>query len=212
MKIKVWDLPTRLFHWTLFLAVLGSFISANVGGNSIEWHARFGYLILSLLLFRVVWGFVGSYYAKFFNFIRLPKSVLAYLKKPQEMPGHSPLGALSVIALLGFLLLQAVTGLFASDDIAFEGPFVKYVSSSWVDLLTSVHRIDETVLMILIALHIGAIIYYRWFKKINLVKPMLTGTKEWEEKIPVARDDFLLRLRAVTIYVVIAVTLYYFLR
>jgi len=212
MKIKVWDLPTRLFHWALFLAVLGSFISADEGGNSIEWHARFGYFILSLLLFRLVWGFVGSHYAKFFNFIRSPKLVLAYLKNPQEMAGHNPLGALSVMALLGFLLLQAVTGLFASDDIAFEGPFAKYVSSFWVDLLTTVHRADESVLISLIALHISAIIYYRWFKKVNLVKPMMTGTKEWAEKIPVARDDFLLRLFAATIYVAIAGTLYYFLR
>ncbi len=212
MKIRVWDLPTRVFHWMLVLAIVGSFVSADEGGNSLEWHARFGYFILSLLIFRLVWGVVGSHYAQFFNFIKSPKTVLAYLKNPTELAGHNPLGALSVMALLGFLLIQAVTGLFASDDIAFEGPLSKYVSSNWVELLTSFHRLDETVLILLIALHVGAIVYYRWIKKVNLVKPMITGDKEWAEKIPAARDDFLLRLFAATIYVVIAGTLYYFLR
>ena len=138
--------------------------------------------------------------------------VLAYLKNPIELAGHNPLGALSVMALLGFLSLQAITGLFASDDIAFEGPLSKYVSSDWVELLTSFHRLDESVLITLIMLHIGAILYYRWIKRVNLVKPMMTGDKEWAEKIPVARDDFLLRLFALVIYIAIASMLYYFLR
>jgi cytochrome b len=212
MKIRVWDLPTRLFHWALFLAVVGSFVSADEGGNALDWHARFGYFILSLLLFRLIWGVVGSHYARFLNFIKSPQMVLVYLKNPTEIAGHNPLGALSVIALLGFLLLQAVTGLFASDDIAFEGPLSKYVSSNWVEFLTSAHRLNESVLIGLIALHVGAILYYRWFKKVNLVKPMITGDKEWAEKIPVARDDFLLRIVAVAVYGAIAGTLYYFLR
>lgn len=212
MKIRVWDLPTRVFHWTLVLAIVGSFISADEGGNALDWHARFGYLILSLLLFRFVWGFVGSHYAKFFNFIKSPKAVLEYLKNPVELAGHNPLGALSVMALLGFLLLQAVTGLFASDDIAFEGPLSKYVSSDWVELLTSLHRLDESVLIGLIVLHVSAIFYYRWIKRVNLIKPMMTGDKEWVEKIPVARDDFLLRSFALVIYIAIAGMLYYFLR
>ena len=212
MKIRIWDLPTRLFHWALVLAVLGSFISADDDGGTLVWHARFGYFILSLLLFRVIWGFTGSHYAKFFNFIKSPKTVLSYLKNPIEVPGHNPLGALSVIALLGFLLLQAVTGLFASDDIAFEGPLVKYVSSSVTELITSIHRLNESVLITLVALHIGAILYYRWMKKTDLVKPMVTGDKEWAEKIPVARDSFSLRLIAVVIYLAIASVLYYFLR
>ena len=212
MKIRIWDLPTRLFHWALVLAVLGSFISADDDGGVLEWHARFGYFILSLLLFRVIWGFTGSHYARFFNFIKSPKAVLSYLKNPTEVPGHNPLGALSVIALLGFLLLQAVTGLFASDDIAFEGALVKYVSSSVTELITSIHRLNESVLITLVALHIGAILYYRWMKKTDLVKPMVTGDKEWAEKIPVARDSFSLRLIAVVIYLAIASVLYYFLR
>lgn len=212
MKIRVWDLPTRVFHWALVVAIVGSFISADEGGNALEWHARFGYFILSLVLFRLVWGFVGSHYARFFNFLKSPKVVLGYLKNPTELAGHNPLGALSVMALLGFLSLQAITGLFASDDIAFEGPLSKYVSSDWVELLTSFHRLDESVLITLIMLHIGAILYYRWIKRVNLVKPMMTGDKEWAEKIPVARDDFLLRLFALVIYIAIASMLYYFLR
>jgi cytochrome b len=212
MKIRIWDLPTRLFHWALVLAVLGSFISADDDGGVLEWHARFGYFILSLLLFRVIWGFAGSHYARFFNFIKSPKVVLSYLKNPTEVPGHNPLGALSVVTLLGFLLLQAVTGLFASDDIAFEGPLAKYISSSLVELLTSVHRLNQSVLIAVVALHIGAILYYRWMKKTDLIKPMVTGDKEWAEKIPVARDGFLLRLIALVIYLTVAGVLYYFLR
>ena len=212
MKIRIWDLPTRLFHWTLVMAIIGSFITADDGGNSLEWHAKFGYFILSLLLFRLVWGFVGGYYARFLNFIKSPKTAIAYLRKPSEVPGHNPLGAFSVVALLGFLLLQGITGLFTSDDIAFEGPLYKYVSSSLSELLSSVHRFNESVLIVLVCAHIGAIVYYRWVKKVDLLKPMLTGDKIWTEKIPVSRDDSLLRLTAVVIYLSIAGMLYYFLR
>ncbi len=144
-----------------------------------QWHAYVGYCALTLILFRVCWGFVGSYHARFFNFIPSPNSLREYLQgQTKAVLGHNPLGSFSVIALLFSVGLQAATGLFANDDIAFEGPFAKYVSNAMVELLTSIHRINSTILIILIGLHLSAIIYYQIFKHENLVKPMLVGDKE----------------------------------
>jgi cytochrome b len=129
MKIRIWDLPTRLFHWLLVMAVIGSFMSVKLGGNAMIWHGRFGYFVLTLLFFRLIWGFVGTHHARFAQFIKSPQAILAYLKNPAETPGHSPIGAISVLVLLGLFLAQALAGLFASDDIAFDGPLAKYVAS-----------------------------------------------------------------------------------
>jgi cytochrome b len=212
MKFRVWDLPLRAFHWLLVLAVLLSFVTVKIGGNAMEWHARLGYFVLALLLFRLIWGFVGSHYARFSNFIRGPRLLIDYLKHPQQTPGHSPLGALSVVVLLSLFSFQVIAGLFASDEIAFDGPLVKHVSSAWVELMTSLHRLNEPILLILVLVHIGAIVYYKKIKKHDLIQPMITGDKEWAEKIPVARDDSLLRWMAAAIFGGIIAVLYYFLR
>lgn len=178
-KIRVWDLPIRMFHWLLVGCIITSFISVNIGGNAMQWHGYVGYGALTLILFRVCWGFVGSYHARFLNFIPSPHSLKEYLRgKSNAVLGHNPFGSLSVFALLFSVGLQAVTGLFANDDIAFEGPFAKYVSNAMVELLTSIHRINSSVLIILIALHLSAIFYYQRFKGENLVRPMLLGDKE----------------------------------
>jgi len=212
MKFRIWDLPLRAFHWLLVLAVLLSFITVKIGGNAMEWHARLGYFVIALLLFRLIWGFIGSYYARFSNFIKGPRSVIDYLKNPQSTPGHSPLGALSVVALLSLFGFQVVVGLFASDDIAFDGPLVKYVPSAWVEVMTSLHRLNEPVLLTLVLVHIGAIVYYKKIKKHDLIQAMITGDKSWAEKIPVARDDSSLRWMAAGIFGGITAVLYYFLR
>jgi cytochrome b len=178
-KIRVWDLPIRVFHWLLVSCIIASFITVNIGGNAMQWHGYVGYCALTLILFRVCWGFVGSYHARFLNFIPSPKTLKEYLLgQSTAVLGHNPFGSLSVLALLFSVGLQAVTGLFANDDIAFEGPFAKHVSNATVELLTSIHRINSTVLIILIALHLSAIFYYHRFKGENLVKPMLVGDKE----------------------------------
>jgi cytochrome b len=177
--IRVWDLPIRLFHWLLLIAIILSFVTVKSGGNAMELHGRIGYCVLTLILFRICWGFVGSRYARFSNFVPSPKGLLGYLSgKTKAGLGHNPLGALSVLALLFSVGLQAVTGLFANDDIAFEGPFAKYVSNRTVALLTSIHHINELVLIALIVLHLCAILYYQKFKSENLIKPMLLGDKE----------------------------------
>ena len=177
--IRVWDLPIRLFHWLLVLCITGSLISVNIGGNAIEWHAYFGYCILTLLIFRVIWGFVGSTHARFASFFPKPAKVIAYLRKsaPHYL-GHNPLGAISVFALLFVLIVQAITGLFVDDEIAFQGPLAKYVSESTISFLSEIHESNQVLIYVLIAIHISAIWFYKKFKGENLIKPMITGDKE----------------------------------
>ena len=176
-RISVWDLPTRLFHWLLVLCVTGSFISAKIGGNAMVWHGRFGLFVVGLLVFRLVWGFVGSTYARFAQFVRGPADVLAYLRGQWTGEGHNPLGALSVLAMLGTLTLLVMTGLFANDDIAFEGPLYALVGKELSDRLVGIHRLVEPLIILLVVTHIAAIIYYVRFRKEALVMPMIRGWK-----------------------------------
>jgi cytochrome b len=175
-KARVWDLPTRLFHWALAACVVGSLVSVNLGGNAVAWHFRFGYAILTLLLFRLAWGFVGPRYARFSSFPPSPMAALRYLRG-QEAPaaGHSPLGALSVYALLLSLAFQAGTGLFANDAIMWDGPLRNTVSNATSNWLTSLHKTNRFVLLGLIALHLAAIAFYALLKRKSLVRPMITG-------------------------------------
>jgi cytochrome b len=182
VTIHIWDLPHRLFHWLLAVSVAASYITAKIGGALIDWHGRLGIFILGLLIFRIIWGFIGSTHSRFSTFFPTFSRLAAYLKGRWQGIGHNPLGALSVIALLGAVAIQVGTGLFANDDIAFEGPLFDFVDKSFSNKLTSWHSTSFYVLLGFIVLHIVAIIFYRWVKKTNLVTPMLTGKKE----IPVA--------------------------
>lgn len=175
--IRLWDLPTRLFHWSLVLAVAGAMVTIKLGSDWMAWHERFGLLVVGLLTFRVIWGLVGSTYARFAHFVRGPGAIRAYLRGQWQGVGHNPLGALSVLALLGLFGFQAVTGLFANDDIAFNGPLYRLVSSDWSDTLSGWHRQTEWFLYALVALHVLAVVFYTRVKKDNLVKPMITGRK-----------------------------------
>ncbi len=176
--IRIWDLPTRLFHWFLLLLVVASFVTGWVGGNLIEWHSRAGIAIAGLLAFRLVWGFVGSTYARFAHFVPGPGRLLAYLRGQWSGLGHNPFGALSVLALLGILIFQAASGLVANDDIAFEGPLYALVSKATSDSLSSLHRQNFWIIIALVSLHVLAIAFYARVKKDNLVMPMITGVKE----------------------------------
>ena len=177
--IRVWDLPIRLFHWLLVLCIIGSLVSVNLGGNAMEWHAYFGYSVLTLLIFRVTWGFVGSTHARFSSFFPNRKKILNYLQgKAPTVLGHNPLGALSVFAILFALSIQVFTGLFADDEIAFQGPLSKYVSSSFASILSEIHESNQVVIYTLITIHIAAIIYYKKFKGEDLITPMIRGDKE----------------------------------
>jgi cytochrome b len=176
-RIQIWDLPIRVFHWALVVCVAGAFISVNIGGNAMEWHGRFGLTVLGLLVFRIVWGFVGSTYARFSQFVRGPVTIKAYLRGEWQGEGHNPLGALSVLGLLGTLTLLVSTGLFANDDIAFEGPLYSLVGKDLSDKLVGIHRLIEPLIILLVVAHVGAIGFYARIKKQNLVKPMITGWK-----------------------------------
>ncbi|MCK7543119.1 cytochrome b/b6 domain-containing protein [Marinobacter bryozoorum] len=175
--IRLWDLPLRLFHWLLVTAVIGSVATIKAGGDWMVWHERFGLAVVGLLSFRIVWGFIGSRYARFSMFVRGPGAVVRYLRGQWQGLGHNPLGAWSVLALLGLFGFQAVSGLFANDEIAFNGPLVPLVSSGWSDTLSSWHRQTEWYLYGLVALHVAAVLYYKVVRKDNLLKPMITGRK-----------------------------------
>lgn len=201
-KVRVWDLPTRVFHWTLVACVIGLAITGTVGGNAMVWHFRFGYTVLALLLFRIVWGLVGGRWSRFGAFIYAPQSVINYLKgrgKPEHGVGHSPIGAGSVFAMLGFLVTQVGTGLLSDDEIAFAGPLTRFVSNATVSLATNYHKnIGKWVLLALVVLHIAAIIYYL-SRKHNLVGAMLHGDKDLVVAAPPSRDDTVSRVAAVLI-------------
>jgi cytochrome b len=200
LRLRVWDLPTRLFHWTLALLIVGAFVTVKAGGNLMIWHERIGYAILTLVLFRVVWGVAGGRYARFASFVRGPGAVLGYLKGGGDhAPGHNPLGALSVLGLLAVVGFQAGSGLFTNDDIAFEGPLAAKVSGATSSLLTTLHRWNEKVIIALVALHLAAILYYRFGKGRDLVRPMVSGDADFAGAFEPSRDDAGLRLRALVI-------------
>lgn len=195
VRTRVWDLPTRLFHWTLAALVIFSVVTIKLGGNWMEWHFRSGYAILTLLLFRLLWGFAGSRYARFASFVRGPRAVADYLRgRVAHAAGHNPLGALSVLAMLVLLLSQVSTGLFSNDGSYTEGPLAKLISGSLSNLLTSVHKAGEFALYGLVGLHVAAIVYYAVARRERLVPAMVTGDQPVEA--PAARDDLMLRLRA----------------
>lgn len=180
VTLKIWDLPTRLFHWSLLLLVVACWWTAGEDGD-IDWHMRCGYAVLVLLLFRLVWGVLGSTTARFASFVASPRRVLEYLinARKNDLPhiGHNPAGGWMVIVLLLILLGITASGLFANDDIMSEGPLAHHVSEGLSDLATAWHEKGFYTLLVLVALHVGAIAFYLLVKKDNLVRPMLTGDK-----------------------------------
>jgi len=195
IRVRVWDLPTRLFHWALTALVIFSFVSAKVGVDWIQWHAYSGYTILTLILFRLLWGLAGSHYARFETFLRGPRAIASFLRDGAAVAGHNPLGALSILAILLSLLLQGATGLFATDDIVSEGPLMKLVSHSTGALLTRVHRWNAKALIALTVLHVAAVLYYLLARHRNLIVPMLTGDQHLDGATA-AEDDLATRIRA----------------
>ena len=206
--VRVWDLPTRLFHWTLAVCVVGLVVTANMGGNWMNWHLRLGYAVLTLLLFRVVWGFVGGHWSRFGSFLFPPATLWRYLRGQGDTAhsvGHSPLGALSVFALLAVLLLQVGTGLVSDDDIAFSGPLSRFVSGDTVAAATGYHKnIGKFIVMGLVALHLAAILFYKLARKQSLVRPMLAGDKRLNAPATNARDNAGTRLLALGVFLVCA--------
>jgi cytochrome b len=182
-RIRLWDLPVRIFHWSLVIAVLVAFVTAKLGGDWMDWHGCAGLAIVGLVTFRLVWGIVGSTHARFLSFAPTPARLRAYLTGRWHGIGHNPLGALSVFGLLGLLAVQAGTGLFSNDDIAFDGPLSDLVEKARSDSLTGLHHQLSDVLLVLLGLHVLAIAFYLVVKKHNLIKPMVTGWKHAQGRV-----------------------------
>ena len=199
-RIRVWDLPTRVFHWTLAIGMVAAFVTVKIGGNAMVWHQRIGVMLLALIAFRLIWGVVGGRYARFSQFIRGPRALMDSLRgRLPHAPGHNPMGALSVIGLLSVVGFQAVSGLFANDDIAFEGPLAAQVSASTSSLLTTLHRWNEKLILTLVGLHIAAIVFYRVRHRLDLIGPMIRGDAVFPQNHPQTRDDAGLRVLALAI-------------
>ncbi len=187
---KVWDPLIRIWHWLLVLSVTAGWLLGEYRDfDTIEYHMYLGYLTGTLILLRVAWGFFGPPPVRFGSFRISPASLRAYLggvlrRKPSGVAGHNPLGALSVIAMLLALAVQVITGLFSEDDGLFtEGPLAGLVSSGVRSSLGSIHQQCSTVILVLVGLHVAAILFYQFWKRENLVRPMFSGWKL------VRRDD-----------------------
>lgn len=182
IPVRTWDLPTRLFHWLLVVLVASAFATGKAGGNWMLYHEWCGAGILSLLLFRLIWGFAGSIPSRFETFMAGPSTVLRYAwtllrREPEYHVSHNPLGGWSVAAMLLAMLVQACTGLCANDDIATEGPLYKWVGKAMSERLTTIHYYNHEVISILIGMHIAAICFHLVYKRENLITPMITGLK-----------------------------------
>ncbi len=207
--VRVWDLPTRLFHWLLAAAVIGMLITGTLGGNAMFWHVRLGLLVLALLGFRLVWGLIGGRWSRFASFIYSPATLLRYLRGAappgQHLDvGHSPMGALSVFGLITVLLAQVASGLVADDEIATTGPLNRYVSNATGLEASGWHTGWGLWLLLgLVVLHLTAIAVYRWRGR-DLLTPMLTGDKPLPPSVPAATDTLASRVLAALVFAAFA--------
>ncbi|MBV8464571.1 MAG: cytochrome b/b6 domain-containing protein [Burkholderiales bacterium] len=198
-RIQVWDLPVRVFHWSLLAAVATAIVSGELGGDWMPLHEKAGLAILGLVAFRATWGFVGSHYARFAQFFPTPARLRRYLRGQWHDGGHNPLGALSVLALLGVLAGQAILGLFGNDDIAFSGPLHTLVADDVSLRLTAVHRWLAYGLFGLVGLHIAAILFYLLVRRRNLVRPMVSGWAEHEVPQPARKGGWVALLLSTSV-------------
>ena len=181
-SVLVWDVPTRIFHWLLVALIVASLVTGNVGGLTfMRIHMLSGYAILALILFRVIWGFIGNTHARFSNFVAGPLTAIGYARglvsgSGRAYLGHNPLGGWSVLVMLVLMLVQAATGLCANDDIFTEGPLAGRVGKATSDFLTGIHQTNANLLYVVMAVHVIAVLGYL-FKGDNLIRPMITGRK-----------------------------------
>ena len=178
--VRVWDMPTRLFHWSTVLLVFVSWLSADQGYMRV--HLWSGAALLALLLFRIGWGMVGSTTSRFRDFLHHPRKIALYLKALTggEKPlyaGHNPAGGVMVVLLIAALLAQAATGLFANDGVRFSAPFANWISEDASDQVTTIHGMIFNLILLLIWCHLVAVGFHLFVKGDNLVRPMVTGKK-----------------------------------
>jgi cytochrome b len=206
--VAVWDWPVRIVHWLLVVLVTFSWVTSEVGGNAMTYHMWSGYTILTLVVFRILWGWVGSRHARFASFVRGPGEVIRYAKglaggRSSRFLGHNPLGGWSVVLMLLSMTVQATTGLFANDDVMTEGPLASRVSAETSQLLTAIHGYNFYVLLTLIALHLIAVLFYLLVKRENLIGPMFTGRKYVDDAAP-AQEPTASLLRAAVVLLIVA--------
>jgi cytochrome b len=209
-QVKIWDLPTRLFHWVLVAGIAFMWFSAEISDTLMDRHAQVGEFLLALILFRIIWGIIGSETARFGTFIKSPAAAVRYAKtlfsrQPSWHAGHNPAGGWMVVAMVGLVLLQALSGLFTSDDIMTEGPLYALVSEDVSDLMIRIHHLSFNILTGLIVLHVVVIVYYKLFKKTNLIPAMVKGDASWPESEPVPAA---LKFRSVWLALVIFAACY----
>ena len=207
--VRVWDLPTRLCHGAIALLFFALVLSGQIGGDAMVWHMRCGYAMLSLVMWRIVWGFAGGYWSRFFSFVSTPLQAWRYARQPlaqmQPAVGHNPLGAWSVLAMLSFLGLQALAGLFSDDQIATSGPLAARVSNAWVELATQWHTgPGKWALIALVLVHLGSVFWYLRVRRIDLLRPMLTGDKILANPALASKDNKASRLLAGVLFLLCA--------
>ncbi|MFK7954723.1 MAG: cytochrome b/b6 domain-containing protein [Lysobacterales bacterium] len=210
-KKLIWDIPTRLFHWAIVITLGYSWYSMEIA-NDLEQHFLSGYVALGLIVFRIVWGLVGTRYARFSSFLIRPSEIVAYAKtlaskESRQYAGHNPLGSLSVLALLLFILVQAGTGMFADDEYYFFAPLNQFVSPATAGSITEFHGLSAKIILGLSILHILAIVFYRLIKKEKLVLAMITGKKPdvLDNYEPIAGSRL---LRATVLAIIVAAGVY----
>ncbi|WP_334061559.1 cytochrome b/b6 domain-containing protein [Alteromonas genovensis] len=185
-KRLIWDLPTRLFHWLLVLSILAQYVTAELLDDAVQWHFYIGYFTLGLIIFRLLWGIFGPRYAKFSQFVKGPGAVFAYAKTlfdRDSLPsvGHNPLGGWFVVVMIALVLVQAVSGLFMTDDIFLDGPLRSMAKDDVLSIMNTLHHLSFDTLVYIIALHIGASVFYGFYKRQKLVPPMISGKKPLPE-------------------------------
>ncbi len=178
--IVIWDAPTRFFHWLAAMLVAAAYATWRF--DLMDWHLRVGYALLALVLFRVMWGFVGSETARFARFVATPRAALTHLRhvfrrEPDRQLGHNPAGSWMVVLLVALLLGETLTGLYDSNDIADAGPLTPIVPAPIANLIDALHTVFWDILVVAIALHVLAVAVYWAVKRQNLVLPMITGRK-----------------------------------
>jgi cytochrome b len=209
-KIKVWDLPTRLFHWSLVLCFAvswGSAESTDIFSKAMQIHFYAGYALLTLLIFRVLWGFVGSSTARFSQFWSGIHATTAYARtlfkpRPNDHIGHNPVGGWAVIIMLTLLAFQIITGLFSNNDLLDSGPLAHYISKDLSDTVSGIHGEAFNFLLTIVGLHIAAIYFYRFYKHSNLIIAMITGYKTLPNTINTSNLFFVSTFRAILVFII----------
>lgn len=179
-KALIWDIPTRLFHWLLVASLIAQYVTVEWMDNAVQWHFYIGYFTLGLIAFRLIWGVIGPKYARFSHFVTGPVPVVNYVKTllskaPALTAGHNPLGGWFVVIMLVLVAIQGISGLFMTDDVFLDGPYRQMADSDMLEVMNWLHHVAFDTLIYAIALHVGAIIFYTFYKKRPLVPAMIHG-------------------------------------